>query len=103
MRIKLKGEQETTISRTQVVIDGKNVDCWSAYSSVPSDIRRFKNMGWQTICENKDGGCVFRSFEETAVKISFGYKRERKPMSEEQKERLKQWNFGRKEQQDHGI
>ena len=97
MRIKVKGEQETTITRTQICINGKNIDCWMAYSSVPSDIRRFKNMEWELVHENADGSCTFRSTEETSVKISFGYKRERKPISDEQKERLKQWNFGRKD------
>ena len=96
MRIKIKGNQETSILRTQICIDGKNVDCWTAYSSVPTDIRRLKKYGWELVCENTDGSCTFRSFEEGAIKISYGYKKERTPMSEERREQLRQADFGRR-------
>lgn len=55
---KLYGDQEMNISRAQICIDGHNVDCWIASSSVRADIARLKKMGWELVNENPDGSCV---------------------------------------------
>lgn len=82
---KLYGDQETNISRTQICIDGQNMDCWVASSSVRADIARLKKMGWELVNENPDGSCVFRSFVESAVRISKNEK-QKKSLTQEQRE-----------------
>ena len=74
---------------------------WVAFATLKKDIRKYKTLGWEVVAEDlyKDGTTYSMTFQAPEAAVVFPNqktKTKRKPMTEEQKEKMRLGKIARK-------